>query len=126
MEINYENLKIIVEKIPLPFKRERVYQELDFSIVSETELYIEINGRSYRLSSVHYPERKAFGFLSVNESPGTICFHYDAPVKDQRSWILHELAELELSVLGKSRSEAHDTAKEYEKRFMTDDDKNIQ
>ena len=120
MEITYENLKRIIEKIPISIDRQVIHEESDFSLVNDPLLYIKLHGREYCIRIIDSPANKAFGFPSINGS-GTICIHFDAPVKDQRSWILHELAELELSVLGISRKDAHDTAKEYENKYINDE-----
>lgn len=120
MEINYENLVRIVDKIPLSNDREIIYEVDGTSIFITHDLHLNINGRGYDIDPINYPDRKAFGFLSVNGKPGTICFHYDAPINEQRSWILHELTELELMAIGKSREEAHKIAKGYEESYIKD------
>src|SRR3989344_7726085 len=107
MEINYENLKRLVDQLPLPIEPTIIYENFDTVIFDKHEFFIQVNERTYYLRPIIYPERKAFGLLYQDGKPGSICFHYDALPHEQKSWIVHELAELELSALGKSRAEAH-------------------
>jgi hypothetical protein len=124
MEISYENMKGIVDMIELPIDDDVLYKDRELKLSLTHDMWLQINGRTYNIRSWNNPERIAAGFPAFMDKSGTILFHYEGSLHEQRSWILHELTELELMALGVSGDEAHKTAKKYEEKYRMEKKKN--
>lgn len=127
MDINYENIRKLVEKLPLDFSPGVINVD-DVKIFIESQLSIVLNERGYKLqpdSSDIRKKSKAVGlptFFNGKVVGGIILFYDGDSINEQRGYILHEISELELRVLGKSREESHKIAKQYESRYLREDE----
>ena len=123
MEIIFENLRDLVNKLPLDFTPYTlIYRDTTISI--NPELSIMLNGRNYSIVPMDnetISKNKAIGLPLYKEGirfGGSILFYNKDQIKQQRGYILHELTELELCAIGINRDQAHFTAQEFEMRFI--------
>ena len=117
MEITYDNLVRIINLISLS-RGEVIHQEEDFLIENGPRISVELNGRRYHIKLINYPSKGRSGIPCNEEKPGVIGVYYNETEKVQRSDLLYELAQLELSTSRNTRVKAHALALEFQERYV--------